>query len=258
MGKIASCSVAKKRQQRKKRARPQADESHQRKQERLEARRRAKEEALRAQARKQRRDRAVRIAVLAAAVAGVVWFTFLRGGSAPEAIAGHEILTFSTSGAREHTPPFEYETSPPVAGPHDPSPAACGTHGEPIEDRFFVHTLEHGAVAVLYRPDLDPADIETIEDIVGRYDDHTLSAPYPGMEDPIVVASWSRKMPLADVDEAAIERYIETFRTSAPAPEPTQECDNTEDESFEPVPSPTPSPGGNDTGGGGQEEEDGQ
>jgi hypothetical protein len=220
-------------------------ETQQKRQERLEARRQAKEEALRAQARRERRDRFVRLAVVVALIGALVWFIFLRT-STPEAIAGHDIASFSTDngGQQTHQGPYNYDpettgTNPPVSGRHDPTPAECGLHAEKIPDENFVHTLEHGAVAVLYQPDLDIADIKRIEEIVSGFDDKTLSAPYEGLETPVVVASWANKMPLDSVDADAIEEYIDTFRGEPPAPEAQQECPNTSDDAFEP-PEPEP------------------
>jgi len=223
-------------------------ETQQKRQERLEARRRAKEEALRAQARRERRERAVRMAFIGALLATLVWFIFFRT-STPEAIAGHDLISFSTDngGQQAHQEPYSYDpdrtgTNPPVSGRHSPQPSECGVYSDQIPDESFVHTLEHGAVAVLYEPKLKIGEIREIEDIVSEYEDKTLSAPYTGLETPIVVASWANKMPLDSLDADAITEYIDTFRAEPPAPEANQgPCDNTSDSPFEP-PEPSPSP----------------
>lgn len=235
----------------KKRAAPQGVESHQRKQERLEARRRAKEQALVAQQRRERRDRALRTTVFVAIGAVVVWLAFVRQTS-PDAIAGNNILSFSTSnnGELSHTAPYNYDQEstgldPPVSGSHSPNPAECGLYNEKIPDENFVHSLEHGAVAALYNPkEVKLPDIRALEKIVTSYEDDTLSAPYPGLEDPIVMASWSRKMPLDGFDEDAIRQYTDEFRDTEPAPEASQQdCANEADDAFEPPePSQAPAP----------------
>ena len=243
----------------KKRAAPQGVESHQRKQERLEARRRAKEEALIAQQKRARRDKALRTTVFVALGAVIVWFAFLRQTS-PNDIAGNEIVSFSTSnnGDQSHTAPYNYDVettgvNPPVSGSHDPAPAECGIHNEKIPDENFVHSLEHGAVAALYNPkDLDLQDIRALEEIAMSYDDDTLAAPLPSLEDPVVMASWSRKMPLDEFDGDAVRQYIDAFRDTEPAPEAsTQDCPNDSDDAFEPPePSPSPSESPPEDGGG--------
>ena len=236
----------------KRRAAPQAGESHQRKQERLEARRRAKEQALIEQRKKERRTRALRTVAIAAVLTAIIWAAFLRQ-TAPTDIGGNEILSFSTSngGQQTHTAPYTYDeettgVNPPVSGKHDPTPAACGIHAVKIPDESFVHTLEHGAAAVLYNPKEVPLrDIREIEDIVTGYSDTVLSAPYPNLPDPIVMASWSRKMPMDSFDAETVREYIDTFRDTEPAPEFSggDECETTADDAYEPPePSPSPSP----------------
>ena len=251
----------------KKRAAPQASESHQRKQERLEARRRAKEEALVARRKKERRDRALRVVAIAAVLSAIIWAVFLRQ-TAPTEIDGHEVLSFSTSngGQQTHAEPYTYDeettgVNPPVSGRHHPQSAECGVHPEKIPDANFVHTLEHGAVGVLYQPKEIPLrDIKGIEDIVSSYPDTVLSAPYPTLSDPIVLASWSRKMPLDTFDADVIREYIDTFRDTEPAPEFNGEddCETTADDAYEPPePSPSPTPTETDTGGAAEDGKDG-
>ena len=256
--------MAKKRSSsKKKRAAPQGVESHQRKQERLEARRRAKEQALIAQQKRERRAKAIRTSTFLALGAVLVWLVFLRQTS-PDAIAGNSISTYSTSngGNQSHTAPYNYSeettgASPPVSGSHSPSPADCGLYTEKIPDENFVHSLEHGAAAVLYDPkELDLQDIRALEEIASSYEDDAISAPYPGLGDPVVMASWSRKMALDEFDGAAVREYFDEFRDTEPAPEANgQDCENDSDDPYEPPepdesPSPEPDDGGHGDDGG--------
>ena len=257
---------------RRKRSAPQGADSHQKKQERLEARRRAKEAALIAQRRKERRDKAIRRAAFALFLMALAYLIFFRQ-TAPSEIAGNPISSFSTSngGDDTHVAPYTYteeETgvTPPVSGRHDPAPADCGIHDVRVPDENLVHTLEHGAVAVLYNPkDVPLPDIGRIEDIVTGYEDTVMSAPYPALPDPIVLASWSRKMALDEFDSDAITEYIDTFRDTEPAPEFNGEdaCETVADDAYEPPepspsPSPAPSPSASIRGSGGDESGDGK
>ncbi len=192
----------------------------------------------------ERRERIVRFALISGLVAFTVWFLFLRGGT-PDAIAGHQLENYDIAVPQ---PPHisgtvDYEMSPPVSGQHNVAPAACGTHAEPITNENFVHTLEHGAVGIVYRPTLPISDVVKIEALVDDYDSHVLSAPYEGeMETPIAVTAWGHIMRLDSYDEAAIEEFIEVFRRGGDAPEANQTCDNSANENFQP--SPQASPGG--------------
>ena len=225
----------------KRTTRPEGFDPNEARRQRLEARRQAKAEALAAARKRQIRDRIIRAVLILGAAAFAIWFFFLRG-LGPSEIRGHPVERLSATGAFDHLAagePTTYETSPPVSGAHAPQPTACGVYASPIEDEVQVHNLEHGTVAIQYKPDLDPEQIKQIEEIVRSYDSHVLSAPYPQMESPITVTSWGRMMKLDSVDEPAIREYIEVFGQKAPE---DVDCDNTADDSFEPAPSPTESP----------------
>jgi len=60
---------------------------------------------------------------------------------APEQLTGNHVATCS-----EINP----STNPPTSGPHYPVWAKFGVYQEPIPDGFFIHSLEHSAVALLY------------------------------------------------------------------------------------------------------------
>lgn len=231
----------------KKKNRPPDFDPNQRKRERIDARRQAKAEALERQRKAARRERIVRRIGLVALILFAFWFLLIRGGP-PDAIAGHEIEHYSTSNGNPDHVDFDvdYDSSPPVSGQHRIQSAPCGTHGTPIEDELFVHTLEHGVVAVVYDPTLPVEEIRRIEEIVGSFPSYTLSAPYTGeMETPIAVVAWAHIMRLDEVDEPAIREFIDVFREGGDAPEAGDvPCPNDADDEFQP-PSPAPdaSPG---------------
>ena len=202
---------------------------HERRQQRLEERRLAREQELAREARAKRQRDFLRRTIIALVLGVVTWFLFFRT-QAPTEIAGTKVMSFSTGGVNVHrTGSLEYETTPPVSGPHAPQPAACGTYAEPIPDEEQVHTLEHGGVGIQYRPDLDPDQIAVIEELVAGYDTHVFSAPYPGMEPNVVVSSWGKKIELDSARTQAIRAYVTAFRLKGPE---KQDCPNSSEESF--------------------------
>lgn len=229
----------------KKKNRPEGFDPNQRKRERIEARRQAKAEEMARRRKAERRERIVRRVGILAVAAFALWFFFVRGG-VPDEVLGREIEHYSTSGSGDHVQgTVDYEMSPPVSGPHAASPAQCGTYGEALPNENLVHSLEHGAVAVLYEPTISQEEVLQIEELVASYDSHTISAPYEGeMETPIAVVAWANALRLGQFDEPAITEFIEAFRAGGQAPEAFQECDNEADDDFEVPTSPAPSPGG--------------
>lgn len=219
---------------------PAGVDPNERRRERLEARRRAKAEAEAARRRAEQRERIVRRVVLLAFMGVAIWFFFLRGGL-PNEIDGHEIESFAVAGANQHETTLpDYPSDPPVSGAHAPNPYPCGVHAQPIPDGGFVHTLEHGAVGIVYQPTLDPEEIKRIEAIVGSYESHVVSAPNEQMDSPVAVAAWAHLMRLDSVDEPAIREFIEVFRKNGDAPEASQDCDNLQDSPFTRTSTPRP------------------
>jgi Protein of unknown function (DUF3105) len=226
--------VAKKRATRR-RASDRGATEQQRRRERLETRRRAREQALAAAAKAQRRRRVLRSALTGLLAGAVVWLLFLelRPAPTPDAVDGHRVEKFGESGVAEHVAgPVDYDSSPPTHGPHSANAAACGVHGAPIPNETMVHSLEHGAVGIVYRASLDLADIRSIERTVRGYDGRVFSAPYSGnMSTPIAVLSWGEMMRLQSLDERAVRDYISAFRGTGPEDTP---CPDTADSPFSP------------------------
>lgn len=209
-----------------------------------------------AQRRANVRSRVVRFVMIVGFILFVVWFFFLRV-QLPNSIEGNEIEDFSIFAAESRNnqlhieEDIEYDSAPPVSGPHSQSSEPCGVHGAQLADEKMVHTLEHGTVGILYEPDLDPAEIKEIEALVKSFDSHVFSGPYADMETPVTVIAWAHLMRLDGYDDSAVREFIDVFRRKGDAPEKQQECDNIQDEPFErqegasatpTIPPPTPAP----------------
>jgi hypothetical protein len=232
------------RKNKKKRAGAPGIDPQERRQRQLEERRRQRAEAEAALMRQRRRERFIRIGLFAVLAAGLFWFLFLRGG-APTEFNGHTVESLSKAGVGQHPADpstIDYPTIPPVSGPHDQTPEACGVHDQQLEDAKQVHSLEHGAVGIQFDPTLDPTQIAAIEELVRGYSQNVFSAPYEGMPSPISVTAWGYMMRLDEFDSSAVTQFIDQF--AGKGPEPEQSCPSTADSSFAPEgasPSPAPS-----------------
>jgi hypothetical protein len=148
-------------------------------------------------------------------LAGLVAFIVTR----PPGPGVEQTETFPDQGVR-HLAPGEpapaYNSDPPTSGPHAPTPAACGIYRSPVADVAQVHSLEHGAVAIQYDPSLPEDQVGRLEDIARDLGDWTLLAPREGIEAPIALTAWTKRLLLEEVDEGAIRTFHQRFAGNGP------------------------------------------
>src|SRR5262249_23033682 len=91
------------------------------------------------------------IAVTVVGLVALLWAPVLRfpQPSVPAGVQGFEVTE------RSHVEgPVSYPLNPPVGGNHAPLWQNCGFYEEPVGSAHAVHSLEHGAVWIAYRPGL--------------------------------------------------------------------------------------------------------
>jgi hypothetical protein len=110
------------------------------------------------------------------------------------------------------TPHAPYNSDPPTSGPHLPYIAPWGLHTKPISKELQVHNLEDGGVVVQYRPECEAQVLEPLKSVIGRYRDHVVLAPYPGLDRCIALTAWTRIDKLDQFDERRVVRFIEAYR----------------------------------------------
>jgi hypothetical protein len=164
------------------------------------------------------------VAVLAVGTLGLfVWWVASDVASNPQGPADPPPGTeyFVVTDISHTTDPVIYDQDPPVGGAHHPQWLQCRAYDQPVPNEMAVHTLEHGAVWIAYRPDLDPADVRTLEGFTSR--SKVLVSPYPGLDDPVVLTAWATQLRLDAVDTDLIDQFYRAF-VSRTAPEPAGAC----------------------------------
>lgn len=195
-----------------------------------ESDRTARLEAVRTQ---QRRTARLRKTVIVTAVVAVValvgggsWVLIAAGGSGPSAEAKVALTGLQTYPglARDHvTGAVVYPQTPPVGGKHSATWQNCGVYSAPVPNENAVHSLEHGAMWITYRPDLPAAEIATIVgDTSGE--PYALVSPYPGLPSPIVLSAWGVQLKLSSATDPRLKSFVETYKSGSRAPESGGEC----------------------------------
>lgn len=125
---------------------------------------------------------------------------------------------------REHvTEPVAYEQDPPVGGQHAPVWTNCGVYGQPVSSEQSVHSLEHGAVWVTYRPDLSAEQVQRLNDLVAG-EDYALLSPYPGLATPVAASAWGVQLLADDASDPRLERFLTRYLQGEQTPEPGAAC----------------------------------
>lgn len=132
---------------------------------------------------------------------------------------------------RDHThvpKAVSYDSSPPVGGNHAQYWADCtGTvYPNAIANENAVHSLEHGAVWVAYRPGLSAADVKTLSALVTGQD-RLLMSPYPGLDTAVSLQAWGYQLKVGSASDPRIKQFIDALRFNpATTPEPSASCSN--------------------------------
>jgi hypothetical protein len=113
---------------------------------------------------------------------------------------------------------IQYTENPPVGGAHNVAWQNCGIYNAPIHSEHAVHSLEHGAVWITYRPDLPADQVEMLRRVAS--DDLMLLSPYPGLPAPVVASSWNHQITLEGASDPKLAAFIAKFKNN---PETTPE-----------------------------------
>jgi hypothetical protein len=121
---------------------------------------------------------------------------------------------------------LEYAHRPPSSGMHfgtAPQPQEYRMWDTPLTPGRWVHMLEHGAVAVLYRP--DKCDAACVQQLGQFYDTapksnlvgvrHLVVTPYQDMDHAIAVVAWGY---VDEMDQVDRDRIMADYKSKVDAP----------------------------------------
>jgi hypothetical protein len=130
----------------------------------------------------------------------------------------------------EQGAPLPQTNRPPSSGPHYGGRATYGVTTTPVPAGNWLHAIEHGAIAVLFRCS-DDAECGGIADRLrtevwdrardGAYGERKLViTPYDDMDTPVAAVAWGRVLELPGVDAEQIlafyDRYLDRGPERAP------------------------------------------
>ncbi|HEY2043697.1 MAG TPA: DUF3105 domain-containing protein [Jatrophihabitans sp.] len=122
----------------------------------------------------------------------------------------------------------KYPESPPVGGDHSPVWADCtGTvYPSQIANENAVHTLEHGAIWITYKPGLPADQLDALTKLVSGQQ-YTLLTPYAGLKSNVSLQAWGYQLFVDSATDPRVQQFITDLRLNqSNTPELGASCTN--------------------------------
>jgi hypothetical protein len=143
---------------------------------------------------------------------------------APTPPALPDVERFADLSHEHRSGPLRYDQVPPVGGEHNPRWLACDVYDAPVPAEFAVHSMEHGGIWVSYRPELPPADVQTLAALSALDEEYVLVSPFAGLPSPVVVSTWGLQLAVERADDPRLAEFVRTYAGGDQGGEPGAPC----------------------------------
>jgi hypothetical protein len=138
------------------------------------------------------------------------------------AIAVTAVAVFGHLPPAHTNTPVAYARTPPDGGASSPRWANCGAYDRPVRAEEAVHSLEHGAVWITYRPGLPTGQVAQLHKLA--IETYVIVSPYQNLPAPVVATAWHRQLRLPSPSDPQLATFVRTFRLGSQAPERGGPC----------------------------------
>lgn len=105
----------------------------------------------------------------------------------------------------------KYDTNPPTSGPHDPVPLADGAYLDHPDERYYVHSMEHGRIVIHYDPKLPEKDQLALKGVFDDDPEGMILIPSTGMPYEVAATAWRNGLGCDSYSPEALDA-IQDFR----------------------------------------------
>lgn len=164
------------------------------------------------------------------AVAGIIWLGIFISKKTAIVLLGQ---TYEDLGQQHITLqdalPREYNSNPPSSGGHYASPANWGIYDYEVNDRLFIHNLEHGGIWIAYKPSVPIEVVAELKAIVDGFGGlKIVMAPRSANDTDVALAAWTHVYTfnisdnrLSDQQKTDIKNFYKALRDHAPEDVPS-------------------------------------
>ena len=161
--------------------------------------------------------------VIVGGIAALIVLLIVANSPDPDADASRIRLDDEGRGHVSLGSAISYQNNPPASGPHFPSTSAYGVYRDTIQEGFWVHNLEHGAIVLLYRCDADcdqvvpPIEAMYAELPNGSFGEVKLVAtPYAGLVSTYMLIAWRWQEPFDEFDPDRVRSFYGDYVDRGP------------------------------------------
>jgi hypothetical protein len=118
----------------------------------------------------------------------------------------------------------DYPQTPPVGGDHNAVWQNSGFYSEPVVSELAVHSMEHGAVWVVFRPSLPADQVGVLRQLARR--PYVLVSPWPdeAIPSPVVASAWGLQLRADSATDPAVAAFVQAYANGPQTPEPGAPC----------------------------------
>lgn len=119
---------------------------------------------------------------------------------------------------RNHVTSPTFSVNPPAGGDHTAQAASAGefTSSTLPSDGQIVHALEHGYVAVWYRPDIPSESLDTLREVRDEFERDVLLLPRQSLPVPVAATAWHHRLLCDTAEVETLRRFIDAYRNKGP------------------------------------------
>jgi hypothetical protein len=112
---------------------------------------------------------------------------------------------------------------PPVFGAHLAVWQNCGIYDTPVELGSAIHSMEHGAVWLTYRPALPKDQVTELQNLVQGHG-YVLMSPYPPQKSDVVLTAWGVQLVIDSYPDKRVAPFIAFYENGPQNYEPGAPC----------------------------------
>ena len=176
---------------------------------------------------RKRKARLTRLGIyglVAALVAGVLAWQIVTRRNAQRTITTMTAAscTYDTKSdpgrVNEHSSGAAFRVNPPAGGVHPATPASAGIYTEDNlpGDGPVVHALEHGLIAIFYRPDVADEDLASLTKLARDYRNDLVLLPRSTLGGEVAATAWHRRLLCDEFELANLREFVAAYVGKGP------------------------------------------